>query len=256
MRRATRTRSQPSKPRHLFLSTLSLRRATTTTITICIALRFLSTLSLRRATGECQIIIEDGRVFLSTLSLRRATAGPAPLYAGQRYFYPRSPCGERPAGNQHWQILLGDFYPRSPCGERRLMYRHQGQQNPISIHALLAESDKNTPQNKLANMQFLSTLSLRRATASTGATRRAQEANISIHALLAESDPYSLNQSVKSLYFYPRSPCGERPRTPTTVLTLICISIHALLAESDIFALWMVRSHPLFLSTLSLRRAT
>ena len=34
--------------------------------------------------------------------------------------------------------------------------------------------------------------------------------------------------------FYPRSPCGERPSTPTTVLTLICISIHALLAESDI----------------------
>ena len=33
--------------------------------------------------------------------------------------------------------------------------------------------------------------------------------------------------------FYPRSPCGERPSTPTTVLTLICISIHALLAESD-----------------------
>ena len=57
------------------------------------------------------------------------------------------------------------------------------------------------------------------------------------------------------LYFYPRSPCGERlivnlGRTATN------ISIHALLAESDarcvIFCIWIT----LFLSTLSLRRAT
>ena len=34
------------------------------------------------------------------------------------------------------------------------------------------------------------------------------------------------------------------------------ISIHALLAESDICVLWMVLNRPLFLSTLSLRRAT
>ena len=34
------------------------------------------------------------------------------------------------------------------------------------------------------------------------------------------------------------------------------ISIHALLAESDISVLWMALSRPLFLSTLSLRRAT
>ena len=44
------------------------------------------------------------------------------------------------------------------------------------------------------------------------------------------------------LYFYPRSPCGERPRTPTTVLTLICISIHALLAESDDMKMRMIRA--------------
>ena len=35
---------------------------------------------------------------------------------------------------------------------------------------------------------------------------------ISIHALLAESDRYSLRHSAQSGYFYPRSPCGERPR--------------------------------------------
>ena len=56
--------------------------------------------------------------------------------------------------------------------------------------------------------------------------------------------------------FYPRSPCGERPvtrvaRTPTTV-----ISIHALLAESDAALLPKDGLFFLFLSTLSLRRAT
>ena len=45
-------------------------------------------------------------------------------------------------------------------------------------------------------------------------------------------------------------------RTPTTVLTLICISIHALLAESDIDGISLIVHVGGFLSTLSLRRAT
>ena len=59
-----------------------------------IQLIFLSTLSLRRATGKVRVV-EPGLAFLSTLSLRRATlagpSGPAFLFN----FYPRSPCGER-----------------------------------------------------------------------------------------------------------------------------------------------------------------
>ena len=42
----------------VFLSTLSLRRATTMTTTICIALKFLSTLSLRRATAKVHKTVE------------------------------------------------------------------------------------------------------------------------------------------------------------------------------------------------------
>ncbi len=34
-------------------------------------------------------------------------------------------------------------------------------------------------------------------------------------------------------YFYPRSPCGERPGKSTTLTRIAWISIHALLAESD-----------------------
>ena len=55
------------------------------------------------------------------------------------------------------------FYPRSPCGERQQIFDVM-------------------PTAKA----FLSTLSLRRATGSAGATKKAAE--ISIHALLAESD--------------------------------------------------------------------
>ena len=105
---------------------------------------------------------------------------------------------------------MQNFYPRSPCGERH------GENKKIKVIRI-----------------FLSTLSLRRATV----LLRFQSFGfaISIHALLAESDrPYSLSQSVKSLYFYPRSPCGERHLSSSFLDIDYCISIHALLAESDL----------------------
>ena len=108
----------------------------------------------------------------------------------------------------------------------------------ISIHALLAESDRFNPLKAFIVLTFLSTLSLRRATGCQ--YRRCR----------TESN------------FYPRSPCGERPKIPpldsrsaTFLSTLslrrathydnynlhcVDISIHALLAESDAnwFDLW------------------
>ena len=127
------------------------------------------------------------------------------------------------------------------------------------------------------SMLFLSTLSLRRATAPQ--QENGQAATISIHALLAESDHSDAFAAVSTLlisihallaesdfacagwfqvvyYFYPRSPCGERPiKQEITVLT-IAISIHALLAESDAPPAPQGKSSNKFLSTLSLRRAT
>ena len=101
----------------------------------------------------------------------------------------------------------------------------------ISIHALLAESDVNEIAYQRQINQFLSTLSLRRATWLRCWQLAARD--ISIHALLAESD------------------CLYR----LSLITLP-ISIHALLAESDGGS--GVGSWPrvIFLSTLSLRRAT
>ena len=146
----------------------------------------------------------------------------------------------------------------------------------ISIHALLAESDAPTTRRNNKNNVFLSTLSLRRAT--NGRADYIERNKISIHALLAESDRYKQHRLQCNFYFYPRSPCGERLVKFSVSGSVISISIHALLAESDalapeenptqqnfyprspcgerLFGFWTTRSHPLFLSTLSLRRAT
>ena len=58
----------------------------------------------------------------------------------------------------------------------------------ISIHALLAESDRVREQLEELRQLFLSTLSLRRATA------------------------YAWTLMNQLADFYPRSPCGERPK--------------------------------------------
>ena len=104
---------------------------------------------------------------------------------------------------------LQHFYPRSPCGERQAVLHVHFFCVTISIHALLAESDDNSrhcsPRNTqnfyprspcgerhftftadTKQKQFLSTLSLRRATEVV--VQRVVESGISIHALLAESD--------------------------------------------------------------------
>ena len=79
----------------------------------------------------------------------------------------------------------------------------------ISIHALLAESDAKKGSTRSDRKIFLSTLSLRRAT------------------------QYFLEIFFEKSYFYPRSPCGERPWAQGSRVTYVEISIHALLAESD-----------------------
>ena len=170
--------------------------------------------------------------FLSTLSLRRATVRPRCRGCPAAYFYPRSPCGERPLVHQlrgladvsisihallaesdrmTWILLYicQNFYPRSPCGERHGDLRRADMIQRISIHALLAESDQTV-------------------------TKWASSAKISIHALLAESD-----KSSWSLTRLNRN-----------------ISIHALLAESDQSRVVSRQTVQRFLSTLSLRRAT
>ena len=57
-------------------------------------------------------------------------------------------------------------------------------------------------------------------------------------------------------YFYPRSPYGERLNPQFTANQIQIISIHALLTESDDAYAPVCAALTVFLSTLSLRRAT
>ena len=169
--------------------------------------------------------------FLSTLSLRRATNTLRGLRRCTANFYPRSPCGERP-----WKMWRNVW------------------ELAISIHALLAESDWTAPCSPGGCGYFYprSPCGERRYASafpqsmqyfyprSPCGERRVRQVIlaepfifISIHALLAESDSRVFMLMPSMRYFYPRSPCGER----LTVSTLKILAI-------------------LFLSTLSLRRAT
>ena len=146
--------------------------------------KFLSTLSLRRATHQTFHVMDVNQISIHAL-LAESDNIRSSTISGSSYFYPRSPCGERPKS--------------SMC--------------------------------RISSCVFLSTLSLRRATAPLCVATL--EERISIHALLAESDSGQI----------------EKRREHK-------ISIHALLAESDghgtISKIWALA----FLSTLSLRRAT
>ena len=214
---------------------------------------FLSTLSLRRATRLCSGA-GNALVFLSTLSLRRATRKQSCPVRPPGYFYPRSPCGERHVLSVRyalfWYIsihaLLAEsdsknameingshgflstlslrratpsrkylssntshFYPRSPCGERPGQFGVCGLPTIISIHALLAESDLYFAQLCAWLPYFYPRSPC--GERPTGTLSTADASGISIHALLAESD-LTLEHVARCIYphFYPRSPCGER----------------------------------------------
>ena len=148
----------------IFLSTLSLRRATN---------RFGAAPHCRRISIHALLAESDGLdvtiigrtwdISIHALLAESdpvAVVGPIPDVA---HFYPRSPCGERPgdAGisgpDQH-------FYPRSPCGERRqradikCKISHFYPRSPCGERPAKRMEPSST-------CTFLSTLSLRRATA-------------------------------------------------------------------------------------------
>ena len=247
--------SAPNRPAEKFLSTLSLRRATSKPkpgkVREVISIHALLAESDGSLYAICYIgvdisihalLAESDNTqqrhfpkhpqFLSTLSLRRATELLHPSCTAKIHFYPRSPCGERPL------IVLFDF-PVVPV---------------ISIHALLAESDLIPHMARLMELLFLSTLSLRRATNINSSVNTADQ--ISIHALLAESDLVLVSMICLPLDFYPRSPCGERlklfAKRLSDALFLSTLSLRRATSHLSKFN----TSQRVFLSTLSLRRAT
>ena len=238
---------------NLFLSTLSLRRATPPSITPTASRRNFYPRSPCGERPSSVKVSASGSTFLSTLSLRRATKISNQCKIDQKNFYPRSPCGERREampGVGHIRY----FYPRSPCGERRV----------VSSDGTMGKS-------------FLSTLSLRRATLPLKDVKYKRD-HFYPRSPCGERLPRSLTSIIVKQDFYPRSPCGERlplhdlvehfldfyPRSPCgerrdvvyNWLPYAKISIHALLAESDKQHCNNLPKKYVFLSTLSLRRAT
>ena len=193
-------------------------------------------------------------LFLSTLSLRRATAAEEVICLECPYFYPRSPCGERPPqppqGKSSKKIsihaLLAEsdrpkqpkhqtqthFYPRSPCGERRRPRRLKSRRMVFLSTLSLRRATIISKANRCTTIPFLSTLSLRRA------TTHPIDVPVTVIFLSTLSLRRATGEAMPGIghisYFYPRSPCGERHRAPPYNLMI----------------------HHTFLSTLSLRRAT
>ena len=167
--------------------------------------------------------------FLSTLSLRRATIHHRTRRQSPSHFYPRSPCGERRYSCVLWpsrlrflstlslrratflfwgSVSLAEFLSTLSLRRATVGASQGADTGDISIHALLAESDR----------KYLVILG--------------SVAVISIHALLAESDGCLIMIGGFGADFYPRSPRGER-RLGLLGWLRVLISIHALLAESD-----------------------
>ena len=173
---------------YLFLSTLSLRRATHCIWILCRQhpdfyprspcgeRRGSSSKSTRCLRISIHALLAESdawcmsrktpvqAAFLSTLSLRRATLPETAAVVPSRQFL--STLSLRRATFAALYDILKLF--------------------PISIHALLAESDKPSLYGLYDTYAFLSTLSLRRAT------------------------PVSALRVTSRTHFYPRSPCGER----------------------------------------------
>ena len=146
-----------------------------------------------------------------------------------------------------------DFYPRSPCGERR-----QRSAMRSSVHPFLSTLSLRRATVKGPGIQVLFDISIHALLAESDGFHKinCQLMVISIHALLAESDFDDRVALIPHQHFYPRSPCGERRQGGLFQCRDTGISIHALLAESDGRRPRGPFRLMLFLSTLSLRRAT
>ena len=259
-----------------FLSTLSLRRATRVLVPSVLPKSFLSTLSLRRATNG----------FLFRLFSQNHFYPRSPC--GERLQRPAfsSPCrrisihallAESDSGRCQPHFAQDVFLSTLSLRRATKIAEACSCTMDISIHALLAESDFASDNMDDMAAKFLSTLSLRRATGKMvqfthcfpyfyprspcGERRAPSGATLKILLFLStlslrRATHQPVVQRQPGADFYPRSPCGERRKPARDGRQQHHISIHALLAESDAGAwLYLIRAM-LFLSTLSLRRAT
>ena len=169
---------------------------------------FLSTLSLRRATsGISSKTAEIANFYPRSPCGERRISVSNVIHLP--HFYPRSPCGERRQrrwlDSTHRRISIHALLAESD--QIKQICRKQ---ISISIHALLAESDNTRGCKKMELNNFYprspcgERLEL--------FAERFCNPLISIHALLAESDAPGSARLAPCVDFYPRSPCGERQK--------------------------------------------
>ena len=142
-----------------------------------------------------------------------------------------------PVRGATWAVLQyfpqSDYFnPRSPCGERPLLEEALTSTTVISIHAPRAGSDALLISAPNQPGLFQSTLPVRGAT------------------------PDREQLICGSINFNPRSPCGERRGSVTSVILRTEISIHAPRAGSDTLPFFSFRRYNTFQSTLPVRGAT
>ena len=123
----------------------------------------------------------------------------------------------------------------------------------VSIHALLAECDRNwnwwrtaftsfNPRTPCGVRQDAAALTEQEqkvsihallAECDTGLYRGIRSGQVSIHALLAECDLFRNGRFITTTSFNPRTPCGVRLYRKQLLNLFQSVSIHALLAECD-----------------------
>ena len=214
----------------IFLSTLSLRRATSApAIKSCWSSYFYP----RSPCGErLRVSVGDAHVCVISIHALLAESDQLLLDRG---------------------LTRDDISIHALLAESDTTFSGTVHRKEISIHALLAESDSNNSSNELVCTVFLSTLSLRRATPILWLTGTG-----SIHfyprSPCGERPVVGLQQH-RRRYFYPRSPCGERHIDPNEISGNLAFLSTLSLRRATVVAYFLV-PQVIFLSTLSLRRAT
>ena len=145
------------------------------------------------------------------------------------------------------------FYPRSPCGERPM--QRTCTVTSMYFYPRSPCGERRTGYRTLPYWFYFYPRS------PCGERHQARciikhKRDISIHALLAESDIIRQHSEPDSGNFYPRSPCGERPFVTTTTTCIVLFLSTLSLRRATHQANLQQNQHRRFLSTLSLRRAT
>ena len=171
-------------------------------------------------------------LFLSTPSARRATQ-----------------LGDSGSG------MAAHFYPRPPRGGRHDHVPTQDTETGISIHALREEGDARKGRDVNLTLEFLSTPSARRATA-TEFQGRFGSFDFYPRPPRGGRHQAAGNNGSARPDFYPRPPRGGRLPLFGVSLRNQTISIHALREEGDAVLQMLFIQKTKFLSTPSARRAT